>query len=254
MVFSLITARKAFAGNAIYCSSELRANGWKPTKRYIKTIGRNAIYRSRELRARLQPSGWKLTKQHIKAIESVVRDYPAFCNLIIQRLNQWTLTKNYFQHLIQKRLEQEAILASDFVGTLLYSKNPLEERLRRLHDNVENLDSIRGRGVDKTGLETDEVLLDIWNEIFVMDFIMNKLGFTDLEKIVRGPSQPQIDLTARFNHYDYAIEITRIRKRNFSGSTMPNMYDAIKHPDNLNSLQKALMEIRFKDVTFLTNE
>jgi hypothetical protein len=216
MAFSRALARKAFHGNDIYTSAELRA------------------------------SGAQLTNEHVDAINAVGRDYSDFCILIMNELDRWPLLKRYFERLVEHRLGQNAILASGFIAALLQDDNPAEQRLLRLEGNVRNLDYITsGVGLPtdpNAGQETDEVLLDLWNEIFVLDFIQHTQGlkFTDLEKVVRRRDLPQIDLLAQRQGVHYAIEITRVRKKDFEGTTLPNMYDAIYEPRNLNTLRKLL--------------
>lgn len=216
MVFPKLTAKTAFIGNAIYCNVELRA------------------------------SGAQFTQEHADAINEVDKNYDAFCTLILAELARWPLTKQYFEHLVVARLRQNAILASEFIASLIGNTNPLEERLARIHNRVENLAIITSEvGLSdnlSNGDESDEIFLDLWNEIFVIDVLLNhsRLGFSSIEKVVRPKGQPQVDLIAAFSGIRYAIEVTRIRKRDFQGSTLPEMFEAVYQEKNLNKLRSAL--------------
>lgn len=214
--FPVEVARKAYKGNAIYCFPELSVRG----------------------------EG--LTQDLIDAINAVDQNYPAFCNLIKENLKRWPLTRHFFEHLIDSRLKQNAILASDFISRVIDTNNPLEDRLKRIVGKVKNLESITSDvnvpSDPSLGQEADEVLLDLWNEIFVIDFLLNRNEFKyiDLEKVVREKDQPQIDLIGNWNSEAHAIEITRIRKREFSGSTHPTMFDEIYSKENFSSLRNAI--------------
>jgi len=148
-----------------------------------------------------------------------------------------------FFHLVKARLAQEAILESGFISRLFDEQNPLEERLTRVHIQVKNFDTITGNvGLSRNSAEfdkSDETLLDIWNELFVIDLLINTMHppFIDVERIVRPKSQTQIDCLAKRGDQEYAIEITRLRKRDFIGSTLPNMIEALDPPENTGDLE-----------------
>lgn len=220
-------ARQAFAGAAILHYGELRA------------------------------SGARLSDEHIASINAVSERYVDFCHLIRNELSRWPYTQCYFGHLVEARLQQNSFLQSDFIGSLLGETNPIEERLARLDGKVKNLESVASTyGAPKAsrdGRDTDEIILDLWNEIFVIDFIMHNpaLQFTSLERVVRRRDRPQIDLLALRNGRRYGIEVTRIRKREFIGATHPFNFEAISHPSNRQSLRQALKnKLRVKNWQF----
>lgn len=195
----------------------------------------------------LRASGAVFTDEHAGAINSVIAYYDDFCHLILSTLEEWAFTKLYFQPLIEVRLLQNAILASGFIGGLLSDHNPTEERLKRIHHKVKNLSSMSGEinlpEDIEAGEESDEVFLDIWNELFVMDLLLHnsRLAFSDLEKVIRRKDLSKVDLLAKRDSQEYAIEITRIRRRDFIGGTLPGMYEkAFNIPDNKSSLQNAM--------------
>ncbi len=214
---------------------------------FSKEVARKAFHGSDiKYNPVLHGSGDLLTQEHCDAINSVARNYDEFCDLIRNELYRLPLTNHYFQKLIEARLHQDLILTSRVIASFLYDDNPTEARLRRIQGKVGNLDSLtEGVGIPKDeneGQEADEKLLDIWSEIFVMDFILHnpKLEFTNVERVVRPKGQPQVDLVAEHQGNHYAIEITRIRKRDFWGSTLPNGFDAIYRLENLDSLRRGL--------------
>lgn len=194
----------------------------------------------------LEFNGQGFTSKHQSAIDEVINNYSDFCDLVRSELTRFPLIRKYFGHLITSRLQQNVILKSDFILHLFDANSSLENRLTRLEGNVLNLSTITANvnapSDQQLGEETDEVLSDLWNEIFVMDFLSygHGLTFGNLEKVIRGNSEPQIDLLANQNSYSYAIEITRIRKRDFSGITFPNMFDAIYKPENITTLRRVL--------------
>lgn len=191
-------------------------------------------------------NGQGFTSEHRNAIDAVENNYTDFCLLVKSELTRFPLIQKYFGHLITSRLQQNVILKSDFILHLFDANSDLENRLTRLEGNVPNLSTITANvnapSDPQLGEETDEVLSDFWNEIFVMDFLSygHGLAFGNLEKVIRGNSEPQIDLLANQNSRSYAIEITRIRKRDFSGITFPNMFDAIYKPENISTLRRVL--------------
>jgi len=205
----------------------------------LKAFEGSTVYRHPELQA-------QLTSDHANAIKAVDENYSEFCQLIVGELDRFPLMRRYFRALVQARLRQNSILTSGFIGRLLDEHNPTEERLERVHEKVRNFATLTSRvkapASPNSGEETDELLLDIWSELHIMDLLLRDehLRFTELQKVVRRPDQPKIDLLAKYAVHEYAIEITRIRKRDFSGSTLPGMFDAIYQEKNLESLRKIL--------------
>jgi hypothetical protein len=136
----------------------------------------------------------RYTKDHDEAIKAIIDHYDEFCRLVIAELDRWPLIRRYFKHLIRSRLEQNEALRSDFILMLFDENNMLETRLERIHQRVTNFGSITkvkaARNKEK-GLETDEKLLDLWNEVFIADLLLNnnRLDFTNLEKVVRDPKR-----------------------------------------------------------------
>ncbi|MBN8620838.1 MAG: hypothetical protein J0L63_18135 [Anaerolineae bacterium] len=195
----------------------------------------------------LRVGGARFTQEHKDAINAVYDHYDDFCRFILSELSHWPLFERYFKHLVEVRLKQRSdILASDFISSLIDKTHNTEERLERIHNQVKNFASITKEiGIPEDpnkGSDTDEIVLDIWTEIFAIDLLLNdsRLGFSLIEKVIGDKAQPKVDLLAQLNGINYAIEITRIRKRDFEGSTFPKTFEAIYYPENLRILRNAL--------------
>ncbi len=165
----------------------------------------------------------ELTDEHNAARFKVQNEYNAFCDLVLNEMERWPLTKKYFGHLIKQRLAQFYVLDSVFISILFDIENVIEERIERIHLKVLNFESItNGIGAyagKEKGLETDEKILDLWNEIFVVDVLIDdKFGFENIEKVVRSKGQPQVDFLATYNGIRYLIEAARLRKVDFECS------------------------------------
>lgn len=210
---------------------------------FTREIARNAFHgaaiRNYPL---LRSSGTEETPELTNAINMVSQNFPAFRQFMETELSRWPLYERCFKRLIMARLQQDAVLKSDVLGKLLDDTNITEERLQRLWGSVTNLEDVTA-GVNapanqNAGETTDEIIQDLWNEVFVMDFLLHApgLGFTNLEKVVRPSGQSIVDLLGEYQNYNYAIEITRIRERDFLGSTHPTEFDAIFIPENIDDL------------------
>ncbi len=203
----------------------------------------------------LRLSGSTFTQEHADAIKLVLDNPSDFRDLVLQELSRFPKMELYFRPLIEARLNRNKILDSDILSSILLNKNEVEERLSRNHLKVKYFESIFSEvGLPIDGIESDEVFLDIWNELLTIDLLINdpQLGFSEIEKVVRRRDLTKIDLLATYEGQKYAIEITRLRKRDFLGTTLPNMVDAMFLKENLDDLQNALKsKLKDKDKQFL---
>lgn len=196
-------------------------------------------------------SGYRFTQDHENAILAINADYEAFCNLVRAELNRWPLTRQYFCDLVEERLLRTPILESGFISSLFSQENEVEARLSRIHLQVANFPAItQSVGFPSnrdSGNESDEIVRNVWTELFALDFLIHhqQRGFTNFEKVVRRADLPAVDFTASHGSETYAIEVTRLRKRNFQGSTLPNMTSSINLPYNQRILRNAIKQILF---------
>jgi hypothetical protein len=185
-------------------------------------------------------------EQHSQAIRAIQDNYERFRQAAIDELEEWQLTQRYFGHIFLARLDQkEAILASPIVQSLFAPAGPrqLEERLARTH-HITNFEVIMSEASipssPDAGEETDEIFLDVWSEVLAADILIHKLCFEHLEKVVREQGQPCADFLGRHQHREYAIEVGRIRRRDFKGSTLPGWDEDCRKPENLRDIEKAV--------------
>jgi hypothetical protein len=168
------------------------------------------------------------------------------CSIIKQQLNNYPLTKKYFEKLINIRINQDNLLNSDFLYSIISDNSNFEQRTERVQNRVKNFDRISdgysSSPNNQSGDETDEVILDLWNEVFTLDFLLNELNppYTSLEKVLRPKDKKQVDFMGQHEGKRCCIEVTRIRKRDFLGETLPGDFNDIYRPKNIDILHKAL--------------
>lgn len=184
------------------------------------------------------------TTEHNTAIKSVHANLNLFRKIVQDELNEFPTTKRLLGHLIGERALQDSPLASPIIGSLFsFSANELENRLNRiLHiPNIETVSSTAHAPKDLIkGGETDEIVRDVWTEFFVADFLVNTLQVQYIEKVIRGKSQVAVEFCVRHNDEEWAVEVARLRKRDFQGETMPWGSLNCTRPENVTEIQKAL--------------
>lgn len=194
------------------------------------------------------PSLWedngRPTEEHRKAIILVYKNLDDFRRLILEELNLYPNVNLFFRQLIQKRLNQDKPLSSPIIQSL-FPSGPidLEDRLCRIA-HIPNIDAvsknIRIPKAFEKGFETDEIIKDIWTEFFVADFLISTLKVNYVEKVIRGKSQFAVEFFVQTDNEDWIVEVTRLRRRDFQGETMPWGSEDCTRPENISQIQKAL--------------
>jgi hypothetical protein len=186
----------------------------------------------------------EFTEEHGEAIRAVQESDEEFRDLVLDEFRKWPLTNKYFRHLAEARLKQKDALFSELIQ-LPFPRGPtkLEERLTRTC-HIANFEAITSEAHapsdPELGEDTDEIFSDAWAEVLVADILIHRLDFEDVEKLVRRRDQPCVDFTGRRNHQRYAIEVARIRRRDFEGTTLPGLTEDCRKPKNLETIEKAV--------------
>jgi len=136
---------------------------------------------------------------------------------------------------------------------MLFPDGPreLEERIARTH-HVPNFSTILSEVAipsdPSRGAETDEAFLDIWTEILILDILIHRLHFKNVEKVVRGKAEPRVEFLAVQEGQTVAVEVSRIRERDFEGETLPNVTQDCYKPENRRVIREAVFrKLRGKD-------
>jgi hypothetical protein len=137
------------------------------------------------------------TEEHDLAIKSVQNDLDAFRKIVINELRNYPNTYSFFGNIIQARIFQDYPLESPFIQKLFSSGlAELENRLNRINVVKYIRDISKNVGATKsfnTGDETDEIIKDVWTELFVADFLLIRLKVKYIEKVKAEKSQPNIE-------------------------------------------------------------
>jgi hypothetical protein len=190
--------------------------------------------------------------EHHKAIQDVNNCQDQFRRIVLNELGNWPLTDRYLRGIVEARLNQENPLSSILVQ-MLFPDGPreLEERIARTH-RVPNFGTILSEVAipsdPSMGAETDEAFLDIWTEILILDILLHRLNYQTVEKVVRGRAKPRVEFLAVQNGQTVAIEVSRIRRRDFKGETLPNVTGDCYKPENLQAIRNVVFrKLREKD-------
>jgi hypothetical protein len=190
--------------------------------------------------------------EHHKAIEDVNNCLGQFRQIVLNELENWSLTNRYCRSIVEARLNQENPLSSKLVH-MLFPTGPrgLEKRIARTH-HVPNFSTILSEvaipSEPSRGPETDEAFLDVWTEILILDILIHGLHFQNVQKVVRGKAEPCVEFLAVQKGRTVAVEVSRIRERDFEGGTLPNAIQDCYKPENLRVIRRTVFQkLRKKD-------
>lgn len=184
------------------------------------------------------------TEDHRVAIKLVYENLDDFCQIVMDEVQRYPNFNYFFRHLIQARLLQANPLASPIIQKILpLGPVELESRLTRVA-RIPNIEKIsmgaRLPNAFQKGEETDEIILDVWTEFLIADFLAYGLEVNYIEKIVSAKSQPAIEFYVQQDNEEWIVEVARLRKRDFSGETMPWGSSDCRKPENVAAIRKAL--------------
>ena len=141
----------------------------------------------------------------------VTRDLAAFEAVVCEEIARYPHFRRFFSHLVSARLRQTNVLSSPLLASVFNGISAIEGRLAQIQ-TVEGIGQLPieyqpARDSDK-GSRTDEAALDCLAEVLVLFFLTIK-GATEITKVVSDPNTPHIDIRARMQSRQHAIEITR---------------------------------------------
>src|SRR5215211_2970774 len=165
------------------------------------------------------------TKEHYEAIKIVLENKDEFHQIVLNEIQLYPNTSHFFRNLTRLRLRQDKPLSSPLIQSL-FPLGPidLEKRLQRIA-HIPNIQKItKNAGPPESfdqGYETDELIKDRWAEFYVADLLVTTIKVDYIEKVVRVNSQTAVEFIVRKNNETWIVEVTRLRKRDFQGETMP---------------------------------
>jgi hypothetical protein len=184
------------------------------------------------------------TENHRVAIELVHENLNDFRWIVMDEIQHYPYFNHFFGHLIQARLIQANPLESPIVQKVFpIGPVELENRLNRIA-HISNIDKVsteaRLPNAFEKGEETDEIIRDVWTEFLIADFLVAGLGVNHIEKIVSEKSQPAVEYYVHHEDEEWIVEVARLRKRDFTGETMPWGSSDCTKPENVAQIRKAL--------------
>ncbi len=184
------------------------------------------------------------TQEHYKAIKLINENQEGFRQFVADEIKLYPNIHHFFGTLIGLRLSQDKPLASPTIQSLFHVGSiELENRLQKIA-HIPNIETISNnarppKSFDQ-GIETDEVIRDIWAEFFVADLLVSTIKVDYVEKTSRGNSKTTVDFIIGVNNEIWIVEVARLRKRDFHGETMPWGSKDCTKQENIDDIQMAL--------------